>query len=146
MAFDLSSGWGVLPWLAAALLGLWWVRRRSGPVLARSRHVVLWVIRGCVLAALVVIGLNPVHVDVIPGSVHRPEVHVLLDSSQSMLIGSPESRWQEGTELLRAALDRQQGHADVRVYRFGQRLISVDLEEFRGGGELSRPDDADTQL
>jgi uncharacterized membrane protein len=99
-----------------------------------------------VLAAVVAIGLNPVHVAVTPGSIHRPEVHVLLDASQSMLLGSPESRWQEGTALLRAALDRQQGHADVRVHRFGQRLVPVDLNAFLAGGELSRPDDADTQL
>jgi uncharacterized membrane protein len=146
MTFDLSSGWVVLPWLAAALLALSWARQRGGPAMARSRHWALWVFRGCVLAALVVIGLNPVRVDVTPGSVHRPEVHFLLDASQSMLLGSPESRWQEGTALLRAALDRQQGHADVRIHRFGQRIVPVDLAAFLAGGELSRPDDADTQL
>jgi len=146
MTFDLRSDWAVFPWLAVALLALWWVRRRSGPAMARSRNVVLWLFRGGVLAALVVIGLNPVRVAVTPGSVHRPEVHVLLDASQSMSLGSPESRWQEGVALLRAALDRQQGHADVHIHRFGQRLVGVDLPAFRAGGELSRPDDADTQL
>src|SRR5712691_10026210 len=119
MTLDLSSGWVVLPWLAAALLALMWARQRGGPAVARSRHGALWVFRGCVLAALVAIGLNPVHVDVTPGSIRRPEVHVLLDASQSMLLGSPESRWEEGTALLRAALDRQQVYADVRVHRFG---------------------------
>jgi uncharacterized membrane protein len=146
MTFDLSSDWMVLPWLAAALLALGWVRRRGGPVLARSRHWLLWVFRGGVLAALVAIGLNPVRVAVTPGSVHRPEVHVLLDASQSMLLGSPESRWQEGTALLRAALDRQQEHVDVRIHRFGQRLVAVDLPAFLAGSGLSTPDDADTQL
>src|SRR5262249_3167271 len=145
MTFDFSSGWVVLPWLATALLTLWWVWGRSGAAVARSRHLALWVFRGCVLAALVVIGLNPVHVSVIPGSVHRPEVHVLLDASQSMLLGTPESRWQEGTALLRDALKRQQGHADVRVHRFGQRVVPVDLDAFLAGGQLARPDDADTQ-
>ena len=104
------------------------------------------IFRGCVLAALVIIGLNPVRVSFTPGSVQRPEIHVLLDSSQSMLLGSPESRWQAGTALLRAALERQQGHADVRVHRFGQRLVPVDAEAFVAGGTLARPDDADTQL
>jgi uncharacterized membrane protein len=146
MTFDLSSAWAVLPWLAAGLLALWWVRWWGGPAMARSRHWLLWLFRGGVLAALVMIGLNPVRVAVTPGSVHRPEVHVLLDASQSMLLGSPSSRWQEGTALLRAALDRQQGHADVRIHRFGQRLVAVDPEAFRAGGELARPDDADTQL
>ncbi|HEY7314170.1 MAG TPA: glutamine amidotransferase, partial [Gemmataceae bacterium] len=112
----------------------------------RSRHVVLWLLRGCVLAALVAIGLNPVRVAVTPGSVHRPEVHVLLDASQSMQLGSPESRWQTGSALLRAALERQQEHADVHIHRFGQRLVAVNLASFQAGGELSHPDDADTQL
>jgi uncharacterized membrane protein len=146
LAFDLSSAWMVLPWLATVLLALSWARQRAGPAVARSRHWVLWVFRGCALAALLVIGLNPVHVAVTPGTVHRPEVHVLLDASQSMLLGTPDSRWQDGTTFLRAALERQQGHADVRVHRFGQRLVPVDLDAFLSGSELARPDDADTQL
>jgi uncharacterized membrane protein len=146
MTFDLSSGWVVLPWLAVVLLALLWARQRGGPAVARSRHWVLWIFRACMLAALVAIGLNPVHVAVTPGSINRPEVHVLLDASQSMLLGSPESRWDEGTALLRAALDLQQGHADVHVHRFGQRLVPVNVDAFLAGGVLSRPDDADTQL
>jgi uncharacterized membrane protein len=146
MTFDLSSDWAVLPWLAVVLLALLWARQRGGPAVARSRHWALWVFRACVLAALVAIGLNPVHVAVTPGSVHRPEVHILLDASQSMLLGSPESRWDEGTALLRDALERQQGHADVHVHRFGQRLVPVNLDAFLAGRELPRPDDADTQL
>jgi uncharacterized membrane protein len=146
MRFDVSSGWVVFPWLAAGLLVLAWARQRSGPPVARSRQVSLWIPRGGALIALVAIGLNPVRVSVTPGNVHRPEVHVLLDASQSMLLGSPESRWQDGTALLREALDRQQGHANVRIHRFGQRLVSVDADAFQAGGELARPDDADTNL
>jgi uncharacterized membrane protein len=146
MTFDLGSDWAVLPWLAAALLALLWVRRSAGPALVRSRNGLVWISRVGVLAALVVIGFNPVRVAVTPGSVRRPEVHVLLDASQSMLLGSPASRWQEGTSLIRDALLRQQGHADVRLFRFGQRLASLDSENFQAGGELARPDDADTQL
>src|SRR5947209_15836127 len=109
MTFDLSSGWAVLPWLTTALLVLTWAWKRAGPAVARSHHWTLWLFRGAALAALVAIGLNPVHVAVTPGAVNRPEVHVLLDASQSMLLGSPQSRWQEGTALLRDALTRQQG-------------------------------------
>src|SRR5690242_17435221 len=122
MTFDIGSDWIVFPWLAATLLVLWWVRRSGGPALARSHNWLLWTFRGAVLAAFVVIGLNPVLIAVTPGSIRRPEVHVLLDASQSMLLGSPKPRWQEGTELLRTGLDRQQEHADIRVHRFGQRL------------------------
>ncbi|HTU17176.1 MAG TPA: hypothetical protein VMG10_03880 [Gemmataceae bacterium] len=146
MTFDYSSDWAVLPWLAAALLALWWVRRWSGPAIARSGHWLLWVSRIGALGALVIIGLNPVRVAVTPGSVRRPEVHVLLDASQSMLLGGSDSRWQQGTSLLRDALDRQQGHADVRIHRFGQRLVAVEAEAFLAGGQLSPPDDADTEL
>src|SRR5262245_55748705 len=146
MAFDLNTSWAVLPWLAPALLTLLWAWRRGGPAMARSRSWALWLFRGCALALLVLIVLNPVRVSVTPGIVSRPEVHVLLDASQSMLLGTPESRWQEGTALLRDALKRQQGHADVRVHRFGQRVVPVDLDAFVAGGDLARPDDADTQL
>jgi uncharacterized membrane protein len=146
MTFDLGSGWAVLPWLAIALLALWWARRRGGPAIARSRNWALWAFRGCALAALVVVGLNPVRVWVTPGSIHRPEVHVLLDASQSMLLGSPQTRWQEGTALLHTALERQQAHADVHIHRFGQRLVPVDVDAFVATGQLSHPDDADTRL
>jgi uncharacterized membrane protein len=146
MAFDPSSTWAVLPWLAPALLTLLWAWRRGGPAMARSHNWALWLFRGCALAVLAVIALNPVRVSVTPGVVSRPEVHVLLDASQSMLLGSPESRWQQGTSLLRAALQRQQGHADVRVHRFGQRLVPVDVGPFLATGELAAPEDADTQL
>src|SRR5262245_22963082 len=146
VTLDLSSGWSVLPWLAAALLALAWARQRGGPPVPRSRHAVLRLFRLGALAALVAIGLNPVRVAVTPGTVQRPEVHVLLDTSQSMLLGSPESRWHQGTALLRDALGRQEGHAGVRVHRFGQRLVSVDADAFLAGQELARPDDADSQL
>ena len=66
MTLDLSSFWAVLPWLAVALLVLAWFRHKSGPTLARSRHWLLWTCRVGALAALVAIGLNPVHVSVTP--------------------------------------------------------------------------------
>jgi uncharacterized membrane protein len=146
MALDLSWGWVVLPWLATALLILVLLRQQGGPALVRSQHWVLWVCRVGALVALVAIILNPVHVSVTPAPLHRPEVHVLLDASQSMRLGSPESRWSEATSLLRSALEHQDGYSDIRVHRFGERLVSVDLAAFRAGNELAGPDDADTQL
>jgi hypothetical protein len=114
MTLDLSAALTVAPWLAAAALVLAWARWRSGPPASRAHQAGLWLFRGVALAALVVIGANPVHVAVTPGVVKRAEVHVLLDASQSMLLGSPESRWQEGTSLLRAALAGPRGHVGVR--------------------------------
>ena len=146
MTLDLSSGWAILPWLAVALLALMLLRFKSGPTLGRAHHWFLWCCRIGALAALAAIILNPVHVSVIPAPINRPEVHVLLDASQSMRLGSPESRWQEGTALLRAALERQEGHADIRIHRFGERLVPVDLGAFLAGDKLASPDDADSQL
>jgi uncharacterized membrane protein len=145
MTYDLNPGWAVLPWLATAVLALTWVWRRSGPAVARSHHAALWVLRSCALVALVVIGLNPVHVSVTPGTLRRPEVHVLLDASQSMKLGSPESRWHEGTAVLRTALEKQGGRANVHVYRFGERVVAVDTAALLAG-EIPPPNDADTQL
>jgi uncharacterized membrane protein len=142
---DISPAWAVLPWLAAPLLALVWLRYRTGPALARSRSWPLWACRLGVLATLVAILLNPVHVAVTPAPAHRPEVHVLLDASQSMRLGSP-SRWQESTALLRDAIQRQDGHADVRLYRFGERLAPLDTAAFGPGSEPAPPNDADTHL
>src|SRR5262245_38846170 len=106
MSFALSPSWcALLAAMLAALLTLVWVLGAGAPPLARSRHWALWRFRAGALAVLVAIALNPVRVTVTPGSVHRPEVHVLLDASQSMRLGSPESRWQEGTTLVRDALN-----------------------------------------
>jgi uncharacterized membrane protein len=144
--FDISPAWGVLPWLAAPLLALVVLRRWGGTPVHRARHWTLWVCRTSALLVLVVLLLNPVHVSVTPAPTHRPEVHVLLDASQSMRLGTPSSRWEEATTLLRDALQRQESHADVRVHRFGERFAAVDLSAFTSGGELAAPTDADTQL
>jgi uncharacterized membrane protein len=146
MTLDLSSGWAILPFVAVALLALVLLRHKSGRALARSHHWFLWLCRLGAVAALVAIILNPVHVSVIPAPINRPEVHILLDASQSMKLGSPESRWQEGTSLLRAALEKQEGHADIRIHRFGERVVPVDLRAFLEGEKLAAPDDADSQL
>jgi uncharacterized membrane protein len=146
MTLDLSSGWAILPWLAVALLALVLIRHKSGPVLGRAHHWFLWCCRIGALATLAAIILNPVHVSVIPAPINRPEVHVLLDASQSMRLGTPDTRWQEGTALLRAALERQDGHADVRIHRFGERVVPVDLAAFLTGDKLANPDDSDSQL
>jgi uncharacterized membrane protein len=146
MTLDLSSLWGVLPWLAAALLTVIWLWRKGGPALARSQHWILWTCRIGALAALVAIGLNPVHISVTPAPLHRPEVHILLDSSQSMKLGSPESRWQEGLQILRTSIERANEHADIHAHRFGERLVPLDRETLRTGGSIAGPEDADTQL
>jgi uncharacterized membrane protein len=145
LAFDASAAWAVLPWLTAAVVALLLARQRVGPAQPRAAHRALRILRGTALAGLILVGANPVRVAVTPGAVHRPEVHVLLDASQSMRLGTPQSRWDEGLGIVREALDRQNGHADVRVHRFGERLVSTDAAALRSP-DFARPDDADTQL
>ncbi|MBN9122948.1 MAG: hypothetical protein J0I06_28060, partial [Planctomycetes bacterium] len=146
-SFDLSPAWwAALACLSVALLSALAVRLYGAPAQARSRHWTLWLFRAGALAVFAAVVLNPVHVAVTPAPAHRPEVHVLLDASQSMKLGGPGSRWQEATALLRDAIQKQDGHADVRVHRFGERLVAVDPAALRPGGELAPPNDADSQL
>jgi uncharacterized membrane protein len=145
LAFDLGPAWALLPWAAAAAILFLWVRRRAGPAQPRAGHRSLWLLRGTALVGLAVVAADPVRVTVTPGTVHRPEVHVLLDASQSMRLGTPQSRWDEGIAIIREGLERQNGHTDVHVHRFGERLMSVDAAAVRSA-DFPRPDDGDTQL
>jgi uncharacterized membrane protein len=145
LAFDPSAVWAVLPWLAAAVAALVGAWRWAGPAQSRAAHWGLRLLRGAALFGLLIVGANPVRVAVTPGAVHRPEVHFLIDASQSMRLGSPQSRWDEGLAIVREALDRQNGHADVRLLRFGERLVSVDAAALRSA-DFPPPDDGDTQL
>ena len=70
----------------------------AGPRAGRSRRPVrvgLLVIRLAILAILGLIILNPVRVDETPGTVERPKVFYLLDTSQSMAIGKGTTRWEQ---------------------------------------------------
>lgn len=144
--FDLSPAWWALACVPLAALAAALVKVYGAPALPRARHWSLWALRLGALAVLAAVVLNPVRVAVTPAPAHRPEVHVLLDASQSMRLGSPDSRWQEAAALVRAALQQQDGHADVRVHRFGERLVTLDAAALREGAELAAPNDADSRL
>src|SRR5215468_8385673 len=60
-----------------------------------SRRWGLWLLRASILAIVIAILLNPVRVDELPGPIERPEMFYLLDTSASMQIGNPRSRWDE---------------------------------------------------
>src|SRR5262245_37130608 len=96
-SFDLAPAWWMLACLPVVFLAALVVSLYGAFAQPRSRHWALWTLRASVLAVLVVIVLNPVHVAVTPAPAHRPEVHILLDASQSMKIGGSESRWKEAT-------------------------------------------------
>jgi uncharacterized membrane protein len=157
--------------LVAALLAVLAGRWLLGPANEVARRWSLWLVRGAILALVVLVLFNPVHVEELPGPVQRPELFYLLDTSSSMQMGSPRSRWEESLALLRGAEQLvPKSPADVKAFRFGQRLAAVDPAaqlglsklladnklkitpasllpaDKAGGSKLLTPTDADTRL
>ena len=112
--------------LAAVGMGLavWLITRRwIGPPAGLARRWGLLVLRLATVGTVGLILLNPVRLTSIPGKVQRPELFYLIDSSQSMTLGSPQSRWDEALQVMRSAADLSpDSPANVRLFRFGQRL------------------------
>ena len=71
----------------AAVVGFALLRLASGRPIAPARRLGLLVLRLAILAILGLIIINPVRVDETPGTVERPKLFYLLDTSQSMAIG-----------------------------------------------------------
>ena len=88
--------------LAGVLLLALVLRWLLGPANSVSRRYGLWAVRGMILAAVGAILLNPVWIDELPGPMKRPEVFYLLDTSASMQMGNPRSRWDESLALIDA--------------------------------------------
>src|SRR4051794_7486981 len=79
----------------AALVGFLLLRWASGRPIAPARRAGLFALRCLILAVFAVILFNPVRVDVTPGTVERPRVFYLVDTSQSMALGGKTSRWDQ---------------------------------------------------
>jgi uncharacterized membrane protein len=128
----LSAGM-VLGLVAAVLGGVLILRLLLGPANPVSRRGVLWALRGVVFFLVAVILLNPVRVQQRDGPIQRPEIFYLLDTSASMQMGNPRSRWDESLAMIRQAqelayeqrLDRP-SPAIIKPFRFGQRLAAID--------------------
>ena len=73
---------------ALAVVGLVLVRWVAGAPIAPARRSGLLLLRALVVLTLLAILLNPVRVDESPGSIERPELIYLLDSSQSITVPS----------------------------------------------------------
>ena len=114
--------------LFSALLGAALVLRwMLGPSNAVSRRWSLWMLRSAILLIVAVVLLNPVRVDELPGPVQRPEVFYLVDSSASMQMGNPRSRWDEILQLIRESYQMAASSpAAIKPFRFGQRLAAID--------------------
>jgi hypothetical protein len=129
--------------LAAALAGGLAVGWLLGAANVVARRWTLWALRGVILAIVVLVLLNPVRVDELPGPIERPEMFYLLDTSASMQIGSPRSRWEETLERIESAQKlAESSPAVVKPFRFGQRLTAIEPSELAN----LRSTDGDTRL
>ena len=106
---QLSPG-AALGLLVGVPLGVLALARLLGPANTVSRRWSLWSLRGAILLIVVVVLFNPVRVDELPDQVQRPEIFYLLDTSASMQMGSPLSRWDESLRLIEQARRLVVGH------------------------------------
>jgi len=128
----------------AAVAGFALLRWASGRPIAPARRLGLLVLRLAILAILGLIIINPVRVDETPGTVERPKVFYLLDTSQSMAIGKDKTRWDQVVQTIRdagQARDPRAG-AQVSMFRFGSRLAAVDADLERPVGAEPAPSSA----
>ncbi|MBI1246245.1 hypothetical protein GC197_00185 [bacterium] len=117
------SIYGLAGLLVACVLLWTGLRLWSGPSQIHGRAG-LFVLRGGALAIMLLILLGPTVVDEQPGEVSRPSMLYLIDGSQSMQLGTPETRWQESLEFLDAAQAAagSQNQGNIQAFRFGHRL------------------------
>ncbi|HEX5104151.1 MAG TPA: hypothetical protein VFV87_10090, partial [Pirellulaceae bacterium] len=121
--------------VGALLLG--WLLGPANPV---ARRWSLWAIRGAILAIIVIVILNPVQVDQLPGPQQRPEMFYLVDTSASMQMGNPRSRWDQTVGFIREAQQKApRSPAVVKPFRFGQRLAAIDRPAQIGLGPWDLP-------
>ena len=109
----------------AALYGI--TRLLFGSAETIARRKVLIALRCAVMIVLGMLFLNPVVVTETPGDIDRPEMFFVLDSSSSMQMGSGSNRWDDSLRMIDAAekANAEEVSADVRMFRFGQRLSAV---------------------
>ena len=110
--------------IAAAAVILRWL---LGPPNSVSRNSGLWVVRGLVLGLIGLVICNPVWVDELPGPFQRPEMFYLFDTSASMQMGNPRTRWEESLAIVKGANQRAAASpALIKPFRFGQRLAAIE--------------------
>ena len=119
------------------LVGFALLRWIGGPPAAIARKWGLIGLRVTAVGTLVVILLNPSDVSQTPGPIDRPDIFYLLDSSQSMAVGDKETRFEHAQRLMREAdqATRDEGHALVKLFRFGHRLAAVEAPLTRSVSE-----------
>lgn len=113
----------VLACAAGVALVARWVLGKSNDVARRGSLIA---VRSVLLVLVGLILLNPVRVDELPGPMQQPELFYLLDSSSSMQMGDSRSRWEEATQMIAKAHQKTPTHAQVKAFRFGQRLAAIE--------------------
>ncbi len=126
--------------VATLLIGFVLLRWVGGPPAAVARRWGLIGIRMAAVVTLLLILLNPSDVSQTPGPIDRPDIFYLLDSSQSMAVGDKETRFEHAQRLMREAdqATRDEGHAQVKMFRFGHRLAAVEAPVTRSVSEGER--------
>src|SRR6185295_15744231 len=115
---------GLLALAAVVSLAVGWLLGPANPVARRGS---LWALRGTILALVVLVIFNPASVQQLPGPVQRPEIFYLIDTSASMQMGNPHSRWEQSKTLIEAARGKaSRSAAIIKPFRFGQRLAAID--------------------
>jgi len=101
----------------------------SAETIARRRLLIG--LRCAVLVVLAMLFLNPVKTIEIPGDIDRPELFYVLDSSASMQMGSGSTRWDDALKMIESAENStaKDVGANIRIFRFGQRLSAVLSEQ-----------------
>ncbi|MFI5459342.1 MAG: glutamine amidotransferase [Isosphaerales bacterium] len=125
----------------AALAAFALLRWASGRPIGPAQRPGLLALRLAILAILGLIIINPVRVDETPGTVERPKLFYLLDTSQSMAIGKDTTRWDQVVQTIHdagQARDPRAG-AQVSMFRFGSRLAAVDADLGRPAGAEPAP-------
>ncbi|MEX0818065.1 MAG: glutamine amidotransferase, partial [Pirellulaceae bacterium] len=118
-------------------------RLAAGPPADIARRWGLLAIRGIVVVLLLLLLFNPVRVSESPGKIERPDVFYLLDASESMKMGGENgTRWEEAVRMIRQANStaRDRVAADVKLFRFGNRLASVEEEGQRSEVRDQKPE------
>jgi uncharacterized membrane protein len=109
--------------VAVAMLLRWLL----GPPNAVARRWSLWCVRGAIVLIVTLVLVNPVRVDQSPGPFQRPEMFYLFDTSASMQMGNPRSRWDESLAMVKRANQlASRSPALVKPFRFGHRLSAIE--------------------
>ena len=141
----------VIALIAAVLLGGWLLLRAvAGQPVGLARRAELLGLRAAVVVVLFALLAGPVRVDETPGPIRRPDVFLLLDSSESMAIGTSTSRWEDALHAIgtaKAALPDDAARRSLRVFRFGHRLSAVEAAAGAPAADsYGSPQDSDTRL